>query len=117
MKNKNIILIAALGMFSLLSLDLYSQELNTQDSLKIASEQEAVVQKAKNEKRMDDVKRERKQTKEKAKEARSVSKDAESAARESRNAVRSEKKAQKSRRKANKQADKASKARKKSDDN
>ena len=73
------------------------------------------TQKTRDENRMTDVRRERKESKAKAKEAQRVGREANDAARESNNAFKAEKQAQNARKKADKQAQKASSSRDKSE--
>jgi hypothetical protein len=97
--------------------DMTPEQRDRKDSVETATHQEAQVQSKKDENRMADAKRDRKETKAKAKKARRIESEANDAARESKNALRAERRAQKSRKLADKQAEKASVARDKSNDN
>lgn len=99
------------------SVDMTEAQRDYKDSVETATYREAAVQTRKDENRMADAKRDRKETKAKAKKAQRIENDANDAARESKNAFRAERKAQKSRKQADKQAEKASDARDKSNNN
>ena len=122
MKTKTIILTLSLGVLTLMTSRSFAQE-NTETNpasteiQKSDSIEARELQVEKDQARMTDVKRERKQSKAKAKEAQRVGREANDAARESNSAFKAEKKAQKMRKQADKQAQKAAKSRDKSDKN
>jgi hypothetical protein len=97
--------------------DFAQVQRDRKDSIETATYQEAQVQNRKDENRISDAKRDKKETKAKAKKAQQVENDANDAARQSKSALRAERRAQKSRKLADKQADKASDARDKSNSN
>lgn len=125
MKNKNIMLMAAMSLLSLFSSELFAQERNDMskaeiahaDSLAAVSLKEEQVQQTNDANTIAEYKIDRNQTRAKARDAQRVENEANAAARESRSALRAEKKAQKARTDATRQAKKASKAREKSDKN
>lgn len=124
MKTNISILTLTLGAFMFLTGNLYAQdnsesraaESHRMDSVAARHESD-LIQKAEDETRLTEAKRDKRQSKAKAKDAQRAGREASVAARESRNSYKAEKSAQKARRKADKQAIRASKAKRKSDAN
>ncbi len=124
MKLKTTILTLTLSALSLIAIESFGQETTGSGSSQREQERADSLQNAQaktqqeiDAQRLEEVKKERNETKAKAKEAQRVEAEANAAAKESKNALRAEKKAQKARKQADKQAKKAEQAIEKSNQN